>query len=451
MANKKVEEPKKKVVKNESAKTSTKKKVIKKETAKAPAKKIIQKKEIIEKTPKKENIKNSENYFSTLEVVVLIISSVVVSLVAGCLITYNLNKGKNINKDKYLSEFLKNYDYINNNYYKKVDKDKLIAGAIKGMIGTLDDGYSYVIDENESDSFNIRLDGEYKGIGVEIVNLDDGRVAIYDIFEDSPADKAGLKIGDIIKKIDDIDCTNSSTSDVSKYIRNTAKEEFKVIIERDKEEKELKVKKEKVVIKVVNSKIYKRNGKKIGYIYMSIFSNIAINQFESELKKLEKEGIDSLIIDVRGNSGGHLTTATRIISLFLDSDHVIYQTDTKGKKQKFYSTGKETKKYPIAVLQNHDSASASEILSAALQEEYKATVVGENSFGKGTVQELTTLGNNIEYKITTKLWLTPKGKSINGKGIKPDVEVQLNEEYGKNPIEEKDNQLQEAIDILSKK
>ena len=434
-----IEEPKKNLNKtrNEEIK-NVKKKVTKKDTK--SSKKNV-----------KEKIVNSDNYFSTLEVVILLFTSVIVSLVIGSVVTYNINKDKNTYSDKYIKEFMKNYKYINDNYYKKVDKEKLIKGAIEGMIGTLDDGYSYVIGEEETDNFNIRLDGEYKGIGVEIVNLEDGKVAVYSVFEDSPADKAGLKAGDIIKKVDEIDCNNASTTDVSKYIRGTAKDKFKITIVRDGEEKELTINKENVVIKAVKSKTFKKNGKKIGYISMSIFSNNAINQFENELSSLEKDNIDSLIIDVRGNSGGHLTTATRIISLFLDSNHIMYQTNTRGKIEKFYSNGTKTKKYPIVVLQNHESASASEILSAALQEEYNAIVVGEDSFGKGTVQELTTLDNNTEFKITTKLWLTPKGKSINGKGVKPDVNISLNEEYIKNPIEEKDNQLQEAIDILSKK
>ena len=411
--------------------------------------KVEQKK--VDKTKIIKQEKNNENYFSTTEVIVLIIMTVIVSLIIGSLVTYNLNKEQSYNNDKYLKKFVKNYKYVLDNYYKDVNKEELINGAIKGMVNTLDDGYSYVIEENESDNFNIQLEGEYKGIGVEIINLEDGRVSVYNVFEDSPADKAGLKKDDIIKKVDDMECTGVSTKDVSNYIRKNEKDEFKIIIERDEEEKELNLKKESVVIKSVTSKVFNKNGKKIGYIQMSLFSNVAVKQFENELKDLEKENIDSLIIDVRDNSGGHLTTATKIISLFLNSDHIMYQTNTRGKIKKYYSTGNKTKKYPIVILQNHNSASASEMLSAALKEEYKATVVGETSYGKGTVQELSNLDDKTEYKITTKTWLTPKGNSINGKGVKPDVKIPLNEEYRNNPIEEKDNQLQEALDVASKK
>jgi len=182
-----------------------------------------------------------------------------------------------------------------------------------------------------------------------------------------------------------------------------------------------------------------------------LFSNIAYKQFAEELEKLEKDDIDSLIIDVRDNSGGHLSTAVNIISLFLNSKHVIYQTETKGEIEKFYSKGNETKKYPIVVLQNKNSASASEMLSSTLKEEYGATIVGEVSYGKGTVQELLDLNDDIEYKITTKKWLTPKGNWINKKGVSVDVEVSLDDKYYENPSDETDNQLQKALEEIIKK
>lgn len=157
-----------------------------------------------------------------------------------------------------------------------------------------------------------------------------------------------------------------------------------------------------------------------------------------------------MVIDVRDNSGGHLTTAVSILSLLLDKTHVIYQTQTKETTEKFYSTGKETKSYPIVVLQNAQSASASELLSIALQEEYGATVIGEVSYGKGTVQELVN-ADSAEYKFTTKKWLSPKGNWIQKKGVIPDIVVTLDQNYIDNPSEKNDNQLQTAIDYLSSK
>ena len=144
-----------------------------------------------------------------------------------------------------------------------------------------------------------------------------------------------------------------------------------------------------------------------------------------------------------------MTTASNIVSLFLDSSNIIYQTEKEDQIEKFYSSGKETKKYPVVVLQNSASASASELLSSALKEQYGAKVVGTVSFGKGTVQELITLSDGTEYKFTTKKWLTPKGNWIHKKGVEPDYEVDLEEKYFENPTDENDTQLQKAIEVLT--
>lgn len=406
----------------------------------------------LNKIIKEEKI-NKENKFSfsTLEVIILIIISVLVSLIIGFVVSHNLNKNKINTNDKYLDEFINNYNKINNNYYKDIDKKELINNAIKGMLNSLDDDYSYLIEQDDTDNFDIQLEGKYEGIGIEIIGLPTGEVSIYKVYEDTPASKAGLQIGDIIKSIDDENFENSTPAKISKYIRNNNKNEFKIRIERNKEELILDLKRDSVIIKSVHSKIFEKNDKKIGYIYIEIFSNEAYKQFKSELEKLESSKIDFLIIDVRDNSGGHLTTSTNIISLFLDSKHVIYQTKGKKSVKKYYSSGNKNKEYPIFIIQNSNSASASEMLSIALKEEYGATIVGEKSFGKGTVQELFRLKDGAEYKITTKQWLSPQGKTINKKGVEVDIEVSLDENYKNNPTDENDNQLQKAIEEISKK
>lgn len=404
------------------------------------------------KTKKSKKIFNtSKNSFSTLEVVILIFISVVVSLVIGFVVTSKFNKGNLYEKDKNIKKFIKNYNYIIDNYYEDVDKKQLINNAIKGMLDSLDDDYSYLIGEDDSDTFDIQLEGEYQGIGIEIIGYTNGEIVVHNVFEDSPAKEAGLEKNDIIKKIDEIDCTNKNVTEISKYIREGNKKEFIFEIERDSETKKISVTRNKVTIKSVDSKIIEKDGKKVGYIRIGIFSNIAYKQFKNELGKLEENKIDSLIIDVRDNTGGHLSTAVNIISLFLDSKHVIYQTETKGIVKKYYSNGDVTKKYPIVILQNGNSASASEMLSAALKEEYGAITVGETSYGKGTVQELLDLDDDVEYKITTKKWLTPKGNWINKKGVSVDVEVSLSEEYIENPSEDNDNQLIKALEEIVKK
>jgi len=391
----------------------------------------------------------NKNSFSTLEVVIITIITVIVSFSLGCFITDHLSNKTKVKSNKYTKKIIKYYDYIIDNYYEDVDKDKLATGAINGMLESLGDDYSYVLKGEDADNFDIELEGAYHGVGIEIVNDKDGNIVIYNTFKNSPAAKAGLKAGDIVKKVNGK--TYKSTSELAKYIRKESSNQITITVLRDKKEKEFTINKSNVTIDSVVSKTFEKNNKKIGYIYISIFSNSTAEQFEKELKKLESKKIDSLIIDVRDNSGGHLTTATKIISMFLDSKHIIYQTDTKGKIEKFYSNGKETKKYKIVVLQNRNSASASEMLSAALKEEYGAIVVGENSYGKGTVQEMSNLSKETEFKITTKRWLTPKGNSINKKGVATDFDVKLSDEYKKDPSDKNDNQLQKAIEEISKK
>ena len=177
---------------------------------------------------------------------------------------------------------------------------------------------------------------------------------------------------------------------------------------------------------------------------MSIFAANTYNQFKENLESLEKQGIDSLIVDLRDNSGGELNTATNIISLFMNKEKVIYQIEDKnGNVEKTYSKGKKDKTYPIVVLVNNNTASASEVLTAALKDNLNAKIVGEKTFGKGTVQTVMNTSTGEQYKLTTKKWLTPNGEWINEKGIEPDVEVKISKD--------KDNQLDEAIKCLTNK
>lgn len=391
----------------------------------------------------------TKNLFQTSEVIILTLITCVIGIIMGCLVGYNLKKTDNKTYSKDLEEFIKNYNYIVENNIADASGTDLIKGAIEGMLSTFEDDYSYMIDEDEQENFNIKLMGEYEGVGIEIISTTDNNTYIYSVFESSPADVAGLKVGDKILKVDNLDMDGKNSTDISNYIKKSEKDNFDIVVERDGEEIKVNLKREKVIINSVASRIIEKDDKKIGYIYMSIFSATSAKQFKTKLEELEKNGIDSLIIDVRYNNGGHLTTATSILSLFLDKTNIIYQTDKDGKIEKFYSSGTETKKYPIVVLQNESSASASEMLSAALKEQYGATIVGKNSYGKGTVQELITLSDGTEYKFTTKKWLTPKGNWIHEKGVEVDYEVELDQNYFANPKDELDTQLNKALEILT--
>ena len=382
--------------------------------------------------------------FKTKEVVLLLVLTAIISLAMGGIVTYNVVlKGEKV--DDELQEFITNYDYIVDNYYGDVDKTELVDSAIAGMLSTLDKNSAYV--GGTDTNFSIYLEGTYEGTGIQVYNDDNGNIVVYSVFGGSPASKAGLKEDDIIIKVNDKDTTNMSLDEFSKLVKDQ-KGKFNITYKRGDSEKTVQLKVDTIEIQSVSSKVINKDNKKIGYIRTTIFANNTYEQFKKELDKLEDEGIDGLVIDLRGNSGGHLSSAEQIISLFLDSSHPIYQIKSKESKNIYYSTGKETKNYKISILIDGNSASASEVVTSALAEQYGAKTVGKKSYGKGTVQELQTLSDGDQYKLTTKSWLTSKGEVIDGKGIEPDYDVTLSDEYLENPTDENDDQLQKAIEVI---
>lgn len=362
------------------------------------------------------------------------------------------NNGRNyrtLTKD--FGKLVDTYFAIKENYYGELDKEKLVDSAIKGMVEAVGDVYTSYSDADIAGEFMQTVSGVYEGIGCTVAMNLDGKIIVVDMFEDSPAKKSGIEIGDIIYKIDDVDYTGKTSNDMSNYILNSKKEEVKIVVIRNEEEKEIIVKREKIEIPYVDSEIIEKDNKKIGYINISLFSSVANEQFEKELKKLEKNKIDSLIIDVRGNSGGYLSSVTDIINMFLKKGEVMYQLkDEKGITKKKDDT-KEKREYPVAVLVNEASASASEILASSLKESYGAFVVGTNTYGKGTVQQTTTLPDGSMIKYTVQNWLTPDGNWINETGVEPTNVVELDQIYLENPIKENDTQMNSAIELLINK
>lgn len=393
--------------------------------------------------------KNSKSLsFGTIEVVILVFLTAIISLIVGGAVTYKIYNNNLTKVDKHLQKFINNYNEIKDNYYDNVDENKLINGAIQGMVESLDD-YSSYFNTTETTNFNVKLEGKYVGVGLEIYNDNNNDIVVHNVFENSPAEVAGITAGDILTKINNQDYAKQTTSSFVQAIKNLKSKTFTITYVRDGQEHTVDISTAQINIKSVTSKVYTQNDKKIGYIDISIFANNTYSQVKKALKNLEGQNIDSLIVDVRSNSGGHLTSVKNILGLFLDSSKVIYQTQTKTKTVKVYSEGKTTKTYPIVVLINGSSASASEVLASALKEQYGATLIGTKSYGKGTIQEMRTMDDGTQYKITTKKWLTSKATWINGTGIEPDVKISLDENYTSNPIEDNDNQLHTALNQLS--
>lgn len=394
----------------------------------------------------------TKNPFTNVEVIFLIVVTAMVSI----LMTYVFvsafylkeeTKQKN-SEDTALQEFIDTYQNVLDSYYEDIDEQELIDNAIKGMLSGLDDPYSTYLDKNTSSNFDATLAGTYQGVGLEVYNDQDMNIVVSRVFENSSADKAGIQAGDIIKKIDDKDLTKQKTSEFSNYTKKKKDGKFQVVYTHEGEEKTAKLERSIIIIQSVSSEVIERNNHKMGYIQIDIFSATTYSQFKKAVEKLEKEQVEGMVIDLRGNTGGHLTVVSDMLSLFMDKKHVLYQIEDKDKKTKYYSTGKETKDYPVVVLQNEGSASASELFTAAMKESYGAKVVGTKSYGKGTVQELNTLQDGTQYKFTTKKWLTPKGNWVHKKGITPDVTIELNDSYLENPTHDNDDQFQKAFAVL---
>ena len=386
--------------------------------------------------------------FNYLEVILIMIITLIIGGFLGGFVNQFVTKPtkqESSTVSDEFQEFLNTYEDIKENYYEEIDEGEMLNAGIKGMIDYLGDKYSVYMDEEETEEFNEQVEGKYVGIGTEIMQLEDGSVVVSNPFEGSPAAKAGLQAGDVIIRVNDTDVTGKTSSEVSNLIKKSADSTVNITVRRDDEEKTFTIERETIEIESVDSSVFDVNDKKVGYIYISIFAANTYQQFKQALEDLEEDGIDSLVIDVRSNSGGYLDCVTEIASLFLGKGKVIYQLDTKGIVEKIYDETKTKRDYPIAVLINSSSASASEILAASLKESYGAEVVGVNSYGKGTVQRAYQLENGATVKYTIQKWLTPDGNWINEVGVEPTLRVEMNVDYYQNPSDETDNQLQEAL------
>ena len=394
------------------------------------------------------NEKNS-SLFSTKEVIIIVLITIVVSFFAG----FFINKGKkNKELSDYEQELISNYEYILNHYYNTVEPRDLISSGIRGMINYIQksDPYAEYIDSNYINDYDLEISGRYYGVGIQIQKNNNNETEIVNIFENSPAYNQKLQVGDVIISINDEVVLYMELENVKKIVQSQGSEYYRIKVRRNEQEVEVKLKNDYVEINQVSSKIFENDDKKIGYIKVDSFTTNAFNQFSSKLYELEKNNIGSLIIDLRNNTGGELTSVENIVSMFLDKKNVIYQFKDKTEIKKYYSLSNEKREYPIVVLVNGLSASASELMTAALQEKYGATVIGTQTYGKGTAQQTLTLDNGEKYKITIYEWLTANGNSIDKVGIKPDIVEAATSEYLSNPTEENDNQLNKAIEYLKK-
>lgn len=335
-----------------------------------------------------------------------------------------------------MSKVVQAFGLIKKHSLKDVKEGDLIEGAIQGMLETLDDPYSTYMDLETMERFNEQIESSFEGIGAEVSMVDD-KVTIVAPIKDSPAENGGLRPNDQIIKIDGKGLDGLDLNEAVEKIRGEKGSEVVLEIERKGVSDAFKktIVRDKIPLETVYPDIKTIDGKKTGILEITSFSETTAKDFADELEKLEEKGIEGLVIDVRGNPGGLLDSVEDILKLFVPKDLPYVQIeDQKGNKDPFYSDLKEKKKYPINVVVDEGSASASEILAVAMKE-IGYDVVGATTFGKGTVQQAIPLGDGSTMKLTFYKWLSPKGEWINEKGIKPTVEKKQPDYFYSNPIE----------------
>lgn len=315
------------------------------------------------------------------------------------------------------------YGALKSNYLNDVSDDSLIQGAIKGMIESLDDRFSYYSSPEAAARRNQDLSGSFEGIGAVLspLNRQTGKgVEIINVYKDGPAWQAGVRRGDVFSQVDGQDVSDLTPSEVADLVRGPKGSMVSLQMLRQGEDEpiEFLITRGEIAIVSVESTVLKDN---VGYIHLSTFSNQKLyEQLLEHLGKLEAQGIDSLILDLRDNGGGLLSQGIQVADAFLNSGDIVFQR-SKGVTQRLASADPEWFDLPMVVLVNDNSASASEIVAGALQENGRALVVGEETFGKGVAQNVISLSNGGQLAYVSFEWLTPNRNSISEVGIHPDV------------------------------
>lgn len=331
---------------------------------------------------------------------------------------------------------------------KLVDKRKLVYGAIQGMVGAAGDPYTVFLEPVESKKFEEQINGSFGGIGIEI-GMRKNLLTVITPIKNTPAEKIGILTGDIIVKINDKDATNLKVDEAVSQIRGKKGTAVKLSIQRTglKELKDFSIVRDEIKIPTVEWKILEEN---IAYLQIFTFNRNTETDFNRAAKEILASQADRIILDLRNNPGGILDSTVNIASWFLDSNQTVVTEKFANGAETALRTRKsaELKKYPMVIIINNGSASASEIMAGALRDNRGIKIVGETSFGKGSVQELVEFPvetGKATLKVTIAKWFTPSGVSINDNGIKPDIEVKRTEEDISN---DKDPQLEKAREII---
>lgn len=365
----------------------------------------------------------------------------------------NQEPPKNLNLDFKL--FWDTWTLLNNRYLDKkaLDPQKLFYGAISGMVASVGDPYTFFLPPQLQKSTKEDLGGSFEGVGIELGFNEDKRLVVIAPLFGTPAEKSGIKPKDIILEIDGGDTTNITLPEAVKQIRGEKGTKVKLTILREGEEKsrEFELTRDTIVVKSVevNFKNTSRD-QKIATLKLTRFGDRTEQEWNEAISKILSENADGVILDLRNNPGGYLEGAVFIASEFLDGGDVVLQENSLGEKMSFKvnRAGKLTK-IPLIVLINKGSASASEIVAGALQDRKRARLVGEKSFGKGTIQEAQELTAGTGIHITVAKWLTPNGKWVNEtKGLEPDVKIEIPKEAEESKEKDQDIQMEKALEMF---
>ena len=354
-----------------------------------------------------------------------------------------LSDSSHVQKIEYLEKM------IDQEYLGEVDNAEMAEGIYAGLVYGLGDVYSRYYTADEYAQETASTDGAYAGIGVSIQKNKNGGVQIAECYEGGPGAEAGLQTGDVITAINDTDVTDMELSDVVSLIRENKDNTIVLTVFRENEEKSREISVDVTDVELP-SVFGEMLDKKTGYIQITQFTGVTPQQYKDMFAELKDKGMERLVIDLRDNPGGLLTSVCDILREILPEGLIVYTEDKYGNREEENCDGKHQLDMPLAVLVNENSASASEIFAGAVQDHEVGTIVGTTTYGKGVVQELRQLSDGSAVKLTVSNYYTPNGNSINKVGIKPDVEVKLASELlNKDEItHEEDNQLQKALNVI---
>ena len=362
------------------------------------------------------------------------------------IVTATLEKQPDFERLKPISDVMK---LVEDKYIKDVEPEKLIEGAIRGMVDSLGDPYSVFMNEREFQDFITAINGSFGGVGM-VLSVDENTedIIVVSPIEETPAHRAGILPRDIIVKVDEVDLAGKSLDDAVKLLRGEKGTNVTVYIKRQDNEELLKFElvRDNIRVTTVKHDIIDND---LGYIKITSFDSKTYDEFKTALSSLEKQGIKGLVLDLRNNPGGSLYESVKIADEILGEGLIVYTEDrNKNKLEEYYSDDNKIS-VPLAVLINENSASASEIVAGAIQDHKAGVLVGTKTFGKGSVQEVEPFNNGTGMKLTIARYYIPSGRSIDGIGVKPDVEVKLDEDISPFDIpREKDSQLLKAIKII---